>query len=98
MTKTLTASRSSAFERQRGLCCYCDEPMWVSDPEVFAKHHGLTRRQADAHRCTAEHLQARREGGRDVRENIAAACAWCNSHRHAQRAVVPNPDQYRQLV
>ncbi|WP_254782667.1 HNH endonuclease, partial [Lysobacter sp. yr284] len=32
-------------------------------------------------RCTAEHLIARHEGGRNRRENIAAACWLCNQRR-----------------
>ncbi|WP_371127427.1 HNH endonuclease [Variovorax sp. YR634] len=95
---TLISSRTSAFIRQGGLCCYCDEPMWLADPATFAARYGLTRRQAEAHRCTAEHLHARCDGGRDDRENIAAACALCNHRRHARRAIAPDPDAYRRLV
>ncbi|WP_399272446.1 HNH endonuclease [Variovorax boronicumulans] len=72
--------------------------MWLVDPGAFAARYGLTRRQAEAHRCTAEHLHARCDGGRDGRENIAAACALCNHRRHAQRVVAPDPDAYRRLV
>lgn len=32
---------------------------------------------------TAEHLQARMDGGRDTRENVVAACRYCNHQRHA---------------
>jgi hypothetical protein len=34
---------------------------------------------------TAEHLQARQDGGTDRRDNIAAACWRCNYRRHADR-------------
>lgn len=98
MPSTLITSRTSAFIRQGGLCCYCDEPMWLADPATFAARYGLTRRQVAAHRCTAEHLHARCDGGRDGRQNIAAACALCNHRRHARRAVAPDPDAYRRLV
>jgi 5-methylcytosine-specific restriction endonuclease McrA len=41
--------------------------------------------------CTAEHLVARMDGGRDTRDNIVAACRRCNAARH-QLGLGPAPD------
>lgn len=38
---------------------------------------------------TAEHLQARCDGGKDTRENIVAAHRLCNSRRHQLFPVEP---------
>lgn len=49
--------------------------------------------------CTAEHLTARKDQGRDTAQNIVAACWWCNTRRHKGRKEnAPNPQQYRQRV
>ncbi|WP_363168790.1 hypothetical protein [uncultured Lamprocystis sp.] len=42
-------------------------------------------------------MVARQDGGSCSRENIAAACRFCNSNRH-RRKDPPNPDVYRQFV
>ena len=98
--KSLVSARESAFIRQGGLCCYCDEPMWLIGHEEFADRHGLTLRQAKSHQCTAEHLHARCDGGGNRLRNIAAACALCNHRRHAHRAgnAAPDPQTYRSMV
>lgn len=57
--------------------------MWEDDLELFARTLGLTLRQAQKLRATAEHLQARSDGGLDHPSNIVAACAHCNHRRHA---------------
>lgn len=50
-------------------------------------------------RCTAEHLTARQDQGRDSAQNIVAACWWCNTRRHKGREDnAPNPQKYRQRV
>jgi 5-methylcytosine-specific restriction endonuclease McrA len=74
--------RIAAFREQRGRCYYCKLPMWEVDPKTFASKHGLTLRQGRQLRSTAEHLQARSEGGSDERSNIVAACSLCNRSRH----------------
>ncbi|QRF60266.1 HNH endonuclease [Variovorax paradoxus] len=44
---------------------------------------------------TAEHLKARMDGGRNARENIVAACRYCNQQRHALFGrSAPGPDTY----
>lgn len=89
--------RTKAFQHQSGRCTYCGCPMWQSSPEQFARQHQVTRKQASAFRCTAEHLRARCDGGRNGAANIAAACQFCNSQRH--KAAKPlEPDAYRARV
>ena len=61
--------RDQAYVRQGGCCCYCQRQM------LAASLKGPLR-------CTAEHLVARCEGGKNSRENIAAACWECNDNRH----------------
>lgn len=90
---TLQHLRTLAYHRQHGRCCYCDLPMWLSSPAELK----LRNRAAKPFQCTAEHLLARRDGGRDVAVNIAAACWLCNTRRH-QRKTPPHPDAYRALV
>ncbi|WP_282097584.1 HNH endonuclease [Luteibacter sp. SG786] len=48
-------------------------------------------------RCTAEHLTARQDGGRNMASNIAAACWICNARRH-RRKFPPPPAAYRAFV
>ena len=33
-------------------------------------------------KCTAEHLLAKQDGGKDDESNIVAACHFCNQKRH----------------
>ncbi|WP_447751601.1 HNH endonuclease [Pseudomonas nicosulfuronedens] len=89
--------RTKAFQRQAGRCTYCGCPMWQSSPEHFAQQHQVTRKQASAFRCTAEHLHARCDGGTDAAGNIAAACYWCNSRRHQAKRPL-SPEAYRAKV
>lgn len=89
--------RKSAYTRQNGRCCYCGFSMWQDSVESFAKRHGMTVKQARHFKCTAEHLVARQDGGRDIGWNIAAACIRCNRLRH-QRKVPMEPEQYKSYV
>ena len=87
--------RTQAFHAQRGLCCYCGLPMWQASPDEL-KPFGLCARTVAPLRCTAEHLQAQQDGGRNKQSNIAAACLFCNSHRHKGRAnAAPAPEVYK---
>lgn len=88
--------RTHAYHAQQGRCCYCGVPMWIQSPEELCAL-GLRLRTAKPLRCTAEHLVAKRDGGRDVAENIAAACWLCNTRRH-QRKSAPAPEAYRAFV
>jgi 5-methylcytosine-specific restriction endonuclease McrA len=89
--------RYTAFTQQNGKCCYCGFSMWQDSAESFAKQHGITVKQARHFQCTAEHLQARQDGGRDVQHNIAAACIRCNHLRHARKKPMA-VKQYQQHV
>ncbi|MGR9206361.1 HNH endonuclease [Rhizobium leguminosarum] len=56
--------------------------MWETDPKIFSALHRVPGRAVWLFRCTAEHLVARCDGGRDIEGNIVAACQHCNSTRH----------------
>ena len=63
MGHAIANARARAFDRQGGLCFYCNHPMWLSEPEVFARRYALSLSQARHFRCTAEHLVAKQDGG-----------------------------------
>jgi hypothetical protein len=92
----ISTFRTRAFLRQRGLCFYCDLPMWRSEPTRFAVARRLTLSQAREYQCTGEHLMARCEGGTDNRDNIVAACLFCNRTRH-RRKRPPAPEVWRAI-
>lgn len=94
MPTPLQRKRARAFERQHGCCIYCRKLMWLSDLANFAAEQNLTVKQARHRQCTAEHLCARKNGGGDTAANIAAACLFCNLHRHKRKAELP-PEQFR---
>jgi 5-methylcytosine-specific restriction endonuclease McrA len=98
MGKSLLKFRSEAFRRQAARCHYCGVLMWAEDPEAFAKVHRLSPRVLRGLQCTAEHLRARRDGGADTAENIAAACLRCNRLRHQGWKEAPAPETYLQHV
>lgn len=77
--------RVCAFHYQGGRCYYCDAPMWQSNPEQFAKTFQISQAQARRFQCTAEHLRARQDAGPNTRNNIVAACRYCNETRHRRR-------------
>jgi hypothetical protein len=85
MTNKLSRIRSDKMQAQDGLCHYCRQPMWAGDPAQFRERHGLPRKRARWHECTAEHLHAKRDGGQDTSDNIVAACLFCNGARHHAR-------------
>ncbi len=86
--------RTLAAQRQQYRCWYCCFPIWTSNPANFAKRHGISLRQAARFQCTAEHLLARQDGGRDEVKNLVAACLHCNRTRH-KRLRPPDPDTFR---
>lgn len=88
--------RTDAFHAQKGRCCYCSLPMWNTLPDEL-KPFGLSATTATPLRCTAEHLVAQQDGGRDVAGNIAAACWSCNQRRHKRKSPAP-PEAYRVFV
>lgn len=95
--KLLMHLRERAFQIQQGRCSYCRQPMWLQDCPSFARRLTLTQRQAPPLRCTAEHLVARCDGGRNAASNIAAACTHCNQGRHRRKAPL-TPHQFHELV
>lgn len=75
--------RERAFARQGGACFYCGCQMWLAGPSTESQSRKKASRRLLA--CTAEHLQARRSGGRDFDGNIVAACLFCNQTRHKSK-------------
>lgn len=93
MATKLSKLRRKAFNNQQHRCHYCGIQMWCDSPiEV-----GLSPGRGFALQCTAEHLRARCDGGRDELANIVAACRKCNQTRHKIKPV-PEPRQYREHV
>jgi len=86
MTSPIARYRASAFNRQSGLCFYCGCPMWDGRADAFIARYKLSSRQALQLQCTAEHLHARADGGKDCQRNIVAACRFCNARRHHRQA------------
>lgn len=74
--------RRRAARKQGGRCFYCQQPMWDANPQEFIVHYGLSAGLAKRFQCTAEHVEARRDGGKDMAANIVAACLFCNTTRH----------------
>ena len=77
--------RRQAFKTQGERCFYCMQPMWLHGPGSFASRYNLKDVRVQSLRCTAEHLVARHEGGKDNAGNIVAACLFCNRYRHRNR-------------
>ncbi len=91
------AARARAYFAQSGRCVYCNAPTWLTDPEKFARGHGLARNRVRLFQATAEHLVAQQDGGCGG-DNIAMACWLCNHRRHARKGQAPTPDAYHALV
>ncbi|MDH4566193.1 HNH endonuclease [Pseudomonas sp. BN414] len=95
--QSLIKPRAQAFQAQGGRCFYCHLPMWQGNPEQFAARHGLTMNQVERLQCTGEHLVAHKEGGGGGRDNIVAACRFCNQARHRRQCDL-SPDQFKTMV
>lgn len=96
--KTVIKNRERAFVAQGGRCYYCQCAMWLGhEGRNFRERHSLSKKQARALRCTAEHLRAQCDGGGHARGNIVAACLRCNGARH-QRKVVLEPKAFLKFV
>jgi HNH endonuclease len=89
--KTVRIARRRAFHAQNGLCYYCGKPMCPSQDGIpaFALDLNISQACARALLATAEHLQARSDGGSDNPGNIAAAHALCNHRRHRSKKPMP---------
>ncbi|WP_442786671.1 HNH endonuclease [Hydrogenophaga sp. NFH-34] len=98
MSNRIARFRLRAYKRQNCRCCYCGLPLVpASALSSFANKLGISLSRAQALMCTAEHLEARCDGGTDIESNIAAACSTCNQRRHRMRPA-PSPDAYRTIV
>lgn len=71
--------------------------MWLGQIGDFAVKYGISDQLALRFQCTAEHLVARQDGGDDSRNNIVAACLFCNSTRHEMRNPLP-ANKYASLI
>ncbi|WP_081687892.1 HNH endonuclease [Rhizobium mesoamericanum] len=71
--------------------------MWETDPKSFSARFRVTGRAVLHFRCTAEHLEARCDGGRDSEENVVAACQFCNGRRHRRKRPI-DAASYASLV
>ncbi len=97
MPKEIVSRRNKVFSEQDGRCYYCKFPMWIKDQEGFAIQHRISVAAAKKFKCTAEHLKARCDGGGDEKENIVAACHYCNQLRH-KRKKPPEPNRYKEMI
>ena len=97
MPSKIAKLRHQAFERQGGRCYYCSCLMCSGSLEGFASRMKLSPRYARRFLCTAEHLCAVQDGGKDTAKNIVAACAFCNSTRHRSKRP-RRPEAYRRHV
>lgn len=95
-TKNRLKFRHLAFRQQDRKCFYCQLPIWEEEVEQFCRRFQLSVRVAQLLKCTAEHLLAQKDGGKDTAGNIVAACAWCNRRRHHGRHhCAPTPLAYK---
>lgn len=95
--KSLKIPRNKAFREQEGHCFYCSRPMWCENPDEFSIAHGVRKPLLRQCQCTGEHLKPHSCGGTASKENIVAACFYCNSKRHKRKAKM-DPIQYRSYV
>ncbi len=97
MPNSISKYRKTAFLTQKGLCHYCGSPMWMNNADEFAQKHSITKKAASSFQCTAEHLTARCDGGKNNKSNIVAACLSCNQKRH-RRKTPRGPAEHRKHI
>lgn len=97
MCNKTSVIRNRKMQAQNGRCYYCDCLMWTGDFVHFQQLFGLTLKQLKYFQCTAEHLIPKSDNGRDVAENVVAACRYCNATRHAGKIVL-EPEAYKEKV
>jgi len=97
MPSKVVKYRQQAFLNQAQRCYYCGFLMWEGNPEEFAAFHRISLPQAQRFQCTAEHLDARQDGGTNAKSNIVAACLHCNQARHRMQPA-PTPEDLRQVI
>lgn len=96
-SNSIQSYRQIAFTLQSGLCYYCKQPMWDKNKISFISKFGMKPKSANFLQCTAEHLVARKDGGKNTKVNIVAACKYCNHTRHKAKTPL-NPKSYKQYV
>jgi len=94
---SLKRPRLSAFSKQNGCCFYCRQPMWADDPSALVSEYGISIGDAKQLKCTGEHLIAHKDGGNSGKENIVAACWFCNKQRHNRKTDLTS-EQYKKMV
>ncbi|MFX0541536.1 HNH endonuclease [Roseovarius sp. S4756] len=97
VTRSIKKIRQSKFKAQNGRCHYCRQPMWVASSDKFRLRFGMSAKQSAKFQCTAEHVQARCDGGPDASSNIVAACKFCNQTRHSAKDAL-SEKQYKEKV
>ena len=97
LRNSLVKPRTFAFSNQNGRCYYCNQPMSSSNLSKFSSKYAVSISQAMLLKCTGEHLVAHKDDGSSARNNIVAACWFCNSHRHRRKGN-PSPEQYKEMV
>jgi len=93
----LAQLRRKKMHVQGGCCYYCGLPMWDEGCDEQAVLQTVPKGVKKLLRCTAEHLHARSEGGKETPMNIVAACMFCNRTRHRAKCA-KSPDDYRDHV
>lgn len=71
--------------------------MWENDLQSFISQYKINPSKASLLKSTAEHLNARKDGGKDAKFNIVAACKYCNNTRHKSKKAL-SPTAYKQHV
>lgn len=90
-------NRQQSYLAQSKLCYYCNQPMWEKDKESFISQYKVKPAIANFLQCTAEHLTARKDGGKNTKVNIVAACKYCNHTRHKAKNAL-SPEKYKLFV
>jgi hypothetical protein len=97
MSNTLARLRARAYKSQFVCCYYCGAKMWTKESSGLTEELGITPESAKLFQCTAEHLQARCNGGKDRPDNIVAACLCCNQLRHRMKEAL-SPKRHKAMV
>ncbi len=94
---SLKKLRELKMIEQKGRCYYCDLPVWDNSIHPVTRQNHTAVLPTAALRCTAEHLIARCDGGKNTLDNVVAACFFCNSRRHKRKYPLC-PEKYRKHV
>ena len=65
--------RKKLYDKQGGLCCYCERKMVITIP--------VTGKPTNPLMATIEHLNRKADGGKSNPDNLAVACHSCNHGR-----------------